>query len=75
MNDGNTECLFITFIFYNKKLIVEKLLVISSRLYYTMIKLIEPYVVVNQKFHSLKYFIFWHNMLGHIGSSMMRRII
>ena len=33
MNDSNIECLYNTFIVYDKDLVVEKLLVISSELY------------------------------------------
>ena len=34
MNEGNTECLYITSIVYGKKLIMEKLLVFSFGLYH-----------------------------------------
>ena len=47
MNDGNTKCLYITSIVYGKKLVVEKFSAISSRLYHTIIKPIESYVVMN----------------------------
>ena len=36
MNEGNTECLYITYIVYDKKLIMEKLAAFSSRLYHTI---------------------------------------
>ena len=75
MNGGNVECLYITSIVYGKKLIVEKLSAFSSGLYHTTIKLIESYVVVNQKFNDPKIFILWHERPGHPGSSMMWRII
>ena len=75
MNDGNKECLYITSIVYGKKLDVETLLAFSTGLYHTTIKPIESYVVVNQKFNDPKTFILWHDRLGHLGSSMMRRII
>ena len=41
INEGNTECLYITSIIYDKKLIMEKLSAYSSRLYHTNIKSIE----------------------------------
>ena len=53
------------------KLVVEKLLVISFRLYHTTIKPIESYVIVNRKFNDPQNFIRWHDKLGHLGSSMM----
>ena len=74
MNEGNTKCLYITSIVSSKKL-VEKLLVISSKLYHTNIKSTDSYVVMNQKFNDLKTFILWHDRLGHPKSSMMPRII
>ena len=75
MNEGNTECLYITSIVCDKKLIMEKILANSSRLYHTNIKPIKSYVIMNQKFNDPKTFALWHDMLGHLGSSMMRRII
>ena len=75
LNERNVECLYITFIVYSKKLIMEKLSAFSYGLYHTNIKHIESYVVVNQKFNDLKTFVLWHDMLGHPRSSMMRRII
>ena len=70
INEGNTKCLYITSIVYSKKLIMEKLSTFSSGLYHTNIKLIESYVVVNQKFNS-KTFVLWHDRLGYPRSSMM----
>nr|CAN72825.1 hypothetical protein VITISV_019976 [Vitis vinifera] len=75
MNKDNVEYLYITFIIYGKKLIMEKLTNFSSRLYHTTIKPIESYVVVNQKFNNPKVFVLWHDRLGHPRSSMMCRII
>ena len=46
-NEGNTKCHYITFIVYDKKLVVKKFSTFSSMLYHTNIKLIESYVVVN----------------------------
>ena len=75
MNEGNTECLYITSIVYGKKLIIEKLSPYSFVLYHTNIKPIESYVVLNQKFNNPMTFVLWHDKLGHPKSSMMRRII
>ena len=47
----------------------------SYRLYQTIIRPIESYVVMNQKFCDLKTFMIWHESLGHPRLSMMRRII
>ena len=65
MNEDNIECIYITFIVYGKKLIMEKLSAYSSRLYHTNIKSIESYVVMNQKFNDSKTFALWHERLGH----------
>ena len=73
MNEDNVEYLYITSIISGQKLIMEKLSAFLSRLYHTIIKSNE--VVVNQKFNNPKVFVFWHDKLGHPGSSMMRRII
>ena len=51
MNEGNTKCLFITSIVYDKKLIMENLSAFSFVLYHTNIKPIKSYVVVDQKFN------------------------
>ena len=75
MNKGNKESLYITSIIYGEKIVAEKLLTFSSELYHTTIKLIESYAIMNQKFNDLKIFTLWHNKLGHLGSSMMQRII
>ena len=75
MNEGNKECLYITSIISGKKIVAEKLLAFSSGLYHTTIKSIESNVVVNQKFNNPKIFNFWHDRLGHPGSSIIRRII
>ena len=47
----------------------------SSGLYCITIKLIESYVVMNQKFNDLKVFVIWHDRLGHLASSMMHQMI
>ena len=41
MNEGNTKYLYITFIVYGKKIIMEKLSILFFRLYHTNIKPIE----------------------------------
>ena len=62
INDAcNIECLYITSIVYDKKLVMEKLSVFASRLYHTNIKHIESYVAVNQKFNDPKTFVLWHD--------------
>ena len=43
------ECIYITFIVYGKKLIIEKFSAFSSGLYHTNIKLMESYVVVHRR--------------------------
>ena len=75
MNEGNTECIYITSIVYGRKLIMEKFSAFSYALYHTNIEPIESYVVVNQKFNNPKTFIIWHDRMGHLGSLMMRKII
>ena len=75
MNEDNTKCLYITFIVYNKKLIMEKLSAFSFELYHTNIKPIDSYAIIHQKFNDQKTFVLWHDRLGHLGSSMMQRII
>ena len=75
MNEGITECVYITSIVFGKKLIVEKLSAFSYELYPTNIKSIESYFVVNQKFNNPKTFVLWHEKLGHSRSLMIWRII
>ncbi|KAM1369698.1 hypothetical protein ACFX2F_040252 [Malus domestica] len=58
-----------------QKRILEKLRSLSSVLYYTYIKTIEAYTIMNQKFIDSKVYMLWHDRLGHPGSTMMRRII
>ena len=67
MNEGNTKCLYITFIVFCKKLVIEKLSTTFSRLYHKTIKPIESYVAVDKKFNNPKTFILWHDRLGHLG--------
>ena len=54
---------------------MERLRALSSRLYYTLIRGVEVYAVMNQKFSDPKIFMLWHDRLGHPGSTMIRRII
>ena len=75
MNEDNVKYLYITSIISGQKLIIEKLPVFSFGLYHTTIKPIESNVVVNQKFNDPKVFVLWHDKLGHLGSSMICRII
>ena len=58
MNEDNTKCLYIIFIVYGKKLIMEKLSAFSFGLYHTNIRPIESYVIVNQKFNDPKILLF-----------------
>ena len=69
------DVLYIASIVFGKKLIMEKLSTFSFGLYHTNIKPIESYVVVNQKFNDPKTFVLWHDRVGHLGFSMMWRII
>ena len=75
MNDDSNEYLLITSIIFREKHILEKLPSYSYGLYQTIIRPIESYAVMNQKFYDLKTFMIWHERLGHPGLSMMRRII
>ena len=50
ISDKNIEYLCITFHNSGQKLIMEKLRGLSSGLYYTLIRGVEVYVVINQKF-------------------------
>ncbi|KAM1174963.1 hypothetical protein ACFX19_028018 [Malus domestica] len=58
-----------------QKRILEKLHGLSSGLYYTYIRTVEAYTVMNQKFIDSKVYMLWHDRLGHLGSTMMCRII
>ena len=75
MNDGSNEYIFITLVIFGKKHILEKLPPYSCGLYQTIIRPIESYAVMNQKFYDLKTFMIWHECLGHPELSMMHRII
>ena len=66
----STSILFITYA-PRKKVVAEKLFIISSNLYYTNISEIESHAIANQKFINLNDFIIWHDQLGHLGSIMI----
>ena len=55
-NEGNKKSLHITSIIYGKKIVTQKLLTFSSKLYHTTIKPIESHVVMNYKFNDPKIF-------------------
>uniref|UniRef100_A0A2N9I6F2 GAG-pre-integrase domain-containing protein n=1 Tax=Fagus sylvatica TaxID=28930 RepID=A0A2N9I6F2_FAGSY len=74
-NKGSEEFLYITSMVSGQKLIIEKLPIFSSGLYYTTMRTIETNVIVHQKCSDPNIFMLWHNRLGHPGSIMMRRII
>ena len=75
ISDKNIEYLCITSHDSGKKLIKEKLRSLSSGLYYTLIRGVEVHAVMNQKFSDPKIFMLWHDRLGHLRSTMMRKII
>ena len=75
INEDNIKYLYITSIIFGQKLIMEKPSIFSFRLYHTIIKSIESYVIMNQKFNNPKVFILWHVRLGHPGFSMKHQII
>ena len=76
MNNGSNEYLLITWVISRKKKhILKKFLSYSCGLYQIIIRTIESYVVMNQKFYDLKTFMIWHKLLGHLGLSMMCCII
>ena len=71
---NNKEYLCITHIVSSQKLVVEKLSVFSSGLYYTIITTIELNMMMSQKLSHPNIFMLWHDRLGHLGSTMMRQI-
>jgi hypothetical protein len=75
MTENNIEYLQITTIKYGQKIILEKLEALSSGLYCTNISSMELNMDSNKKLHDTKIFTLWHDMLGHPGNIMMRRII
>ena len=74
-NEGNEEFLYITLIISSQKLILEKLHIFCSGLYYTTVRTVETNVAIHQKCLDPKVFILWHDHLGHPGSIMMCQII
>ena len=70
IHNGN-EYLLIT----GQKKILEQLIYSSYGLYQTTIRPLESHAVMNQKFNDLKEFLLWHERLGHLRLSMMRRIV
>ena len=76
MNNGSNEYLLTTSVsFWGKKHMWEKLPSHSFGLYQAIIRPIESYAVMNQKFCDSKTFMIWHECLGHSGLSMMHCII
>ncbi|CAL9025326.1 unnamed protein product [Prunus brigantina] len=73
--DHNIEYLCITTNINSQRQILETLPAFSSGLYYTTIKAVEVHAIMNQKFIDPKTFMLWHDRLGHLGSTMMHRII
>ena len=57
MSENNTEFLCITCSASGQRRVLEKLPTLKSGLYYTKIKAIETYAVMNQKFHDPKTFM------------------
>jgi len=74
-NERGSECLYITCSKMGNKNVLEKLVSLSSGLYYTKISTIEAYALISDKFVGKTNFIVWHDRLGHPGSIMMRKII
>ncbi|CAL2276128.1 unnamed protein product [Prunus armeniaca] len=73
--DHNVEHLCITTNINSQRRILETLPAFSSGLYYATIKAVEVHAITNQKFIDSTTFMLWHDPLGHLGSTMMRRII
>ena len=71
MNYNGDEYLLIT----RKKQILEQLISSSYGLYQITIRPLESHVVMNQKLNDPKAFLLWHERLGHLGFSMMHRIV
>ena len=75
IDEKGIEYLCLTLKKSSQKLVVEKLPISSSGLYYTTIRHIETHAIENQKFSDPKIFKLWHDRFGHPGSTMMRKII
>ena len=74
-NEGSEEYLYITSIVSSQKLVLEKLHIFSSELYYTTMRTIEANVALHQKCSNPKIFMLWYNRLGHLGPTMICQII
>ena len=74
-NEGNEEYIYITSMISGQKLVLKKLHIFFSGLYYTTMRTIEANVAVHQKCSNPIIFTLWHNRLGHPGSVIIRRII
>ena len=59
----------------SQKLILEKLYIFSSGLYYTTMITIKTNITMHQKCYDPKVFILWHDCLGHPSWIMMSRNI
>ena len=71
----NKKYIYITFIVSHEKHILETLRVFSFVLYYTHIRVIETYAIMNPKFINLNMFTILRDQLDHSRSIIMRRII
>ena len=65
-NEDSEEYFYITSMVSGLKLILEKLHIFSSGLYYTTMRTIETKLIVHQKCSDPNIFILWHNRLGHL---------
>jgi hypothetical protein len=73
--EHDTEYLLITKFDGYQKRVVERLPSSPSGLYYTYVKPTEEYVAMKTIFQNIKSFRIWHDLLGHPGFNMMRKII
>ncbi|XP_074336380.1 uncharacterized protein LOC141673528 [Apium graveolens] len=74
-NERDNEYLCITTIVSGRKHVIEKLPSYNSGLYYTFINPVESHMTINTRSFNPTNFTIWHDRLGHLGSTMMRRII
>ena len=75
MSDETTEFLLITATHDGKKCILEKLRSLECGLYLTTINTVESYAILNPKFSNSTPIVLWHERLGHLDTSMLRRIL
>ena len=73
--NNEIEYLYIISTISNEKHILEKLSTLSSRLYYTYIRINETYATMNMKLMNPDIFSIWLNRLSHPRFIMMRIII